>query len=130
MTIPSLEREPLKALAALDRALRDLTMTAAPEYEAELDYPLHVGVEGSLGARSLNPRTLATRFLGQLVSVEGIVTKCSLVRPKVVKSVHFCESTKAFHRREYRDATTAGIYNPTSSAYPTKVSYFNSESLF
>ena len=31
----------------------------------------------------MTPRTLTSAYLGNLVCVEGIVTKCSLVRPKV-----------------------------------------------
>lgn len=44
----------------------------------------------------------------------------SLVRPKVVKSVHFCPSTGEFTNREYRDITShVGL--PTGSVYPTRV---------
>ena len=35
-------------------------------------------------------------LLNSLVCVEGIVTKCSLVRPKVLKSAHYCEATGRF----------------------------------
>lgn len=111
---------PMEALPAFDQALRDTMLRIAPGYGRDLDNELHVGLDGSLGAHMLNPRLLSARFLGSLVSVEGIVTKCSLVRPKVVKSVHFCEATGAFHKREYRDATTPGAFMPTSSVYPTK----------
>src|SRR4051794_35820220 len=45
----------------------------------------------------------------------------SLVRPKVVRSVHYCDATQLFHQREYRDATTAGgAMLATSSVYPTE----------
>lgn len=44
----------------------------------------------------------------------------SLVRPKVVKSVHFCPTTGNFTAREYRDiASNMGL--PTGSVYPTRV---------
>lgn len=45
----------------------------------------------------------------------------SLVRPKVRKSVHYCEATKNFHFREYHDATMIGSDVPVSSVYPTTV---------
>jgi DNA replication licensing factor MCM3 len=46
------------------------------------------------------------------------VTKTSLVRPKVVKSVHYNENQRKFHYREYRDQTmTTGA--ASSSIYPT-----------
>ena len=42
----------------------------------------------------------------------------SLVRPKVVKSVHYCEATQLFHQREYRDYTALGTVIPTPAVYP------------
>lgn len=44
----------------------------------------------------------------------------SLVRPKVVKSVHFCPTTGNFTTREYRDITS-NMGLPTGSVYPTRV---------
>lgn len=57
------------------------------------------------------------RFLGNLVCVEGIVTKLSLVRPKVVRSVHYCPATKKVIERKYADLTSMDA-TPTSSVYP------------
>lgn len=52
-----------------------------------------------------------------MVSVEGIVTRCSLIRPKIVKSIHYNETENKFHFREYRDQTmTNGV--TTNSVYP------------
>lgn len=36
----------------------------------------------------LTPR-LRVQFLSKLVNLQGIVTRCTLVRPKIVKSVHW-----------------------------------------
>lgn len=74
---------------------------------------------GSFGEFSCNPRTLSSQHLNHMVSLEGIVTKCSLVRPKVVKSVHWNESKSIFQFREYRDQTmTMGA--ASTSVYPTE----------
>jgi DNA replication licensing factor MCM3 len=74
---------------------------------------------GSFGEYSVNPRTLSSNQLNRMVSLEGIVTKTSLVRPKVVKSVHYNETLSKFHYREYRDQTmTMGA--ASSSVYPTE----------
>ena len=73
---------------------------------------------GSFGEYSCNPRTLGSNQLNHMVSLEGIVTKTSLVRPKVVKSVHYNENKQKFHSREYRDQTmTTGA--ASTSVYPT-----------
>lgn len=53
-----------------------------------------------------------------MVSLEGIVTKCSLVRPKVVKSVHWNEKKGTFVFREYRDQTMTATGAASLSVYP------------
>ncbi|CAI9087943.1 OLC1v1022151C1 [Oldenlandia corymbosa var. corymbosa] len=78
-----------------------------------------VGLDGPFVSRRVTPRDLLSGFIGSIVCVEGIVTKCSLVRPKVVKSVHFCPDTKKFTSREYRDITS-NMGLPTGSVYPTR----------
>lgn len=75
----------------------------------------------------MSPRSLVSSLLNQLVIIEGIVTKCSTVRPKLVRSVHFCPATKSYLTREYRDATAMDLgipirgreRMPTSSTFPT-----------
>ena len=79
----------------------------------------HVGFEGSLGSHEVTPRGLLSSVLGSLVSVHGILTKCTAVRPKVVKSVHYCPATNLMSSKEYRDATSLGGL-PTPSVYPTQ----------
>lgn len=85
--------------------------------EAAREY--FVGIEGSFGAQQVSPRGLLCHLLNKLVSVEGIVTRCSSVHPKVVQTVHHCKKTGEFVTRDYRDITaTTGL--PTPTAYPTK----------
>jgi hypothetical protein len=52
------------------------------------------------------------------------LTLGSLVRPKVEKSVHYCEATQVFHSREYRDGTSMSGAVPTGSVYPKEVGLF------
>jgi DNA replication licensing factor MCM3 len=73
---------------------------------------------GSFGEFSCNPRTLGSNQLNHMVSLEGIVTKTSLVRPKVIKSVHYNENQQKFHYRTYTDQTTT-TGAASSSVYPT-----------
>ena len=75
---------------------------------------------GSFGQYACNPRTLSSQYLNHMVSLEGIVTKCSLVRPKVVKSVHWNEAKSTFHFREYRDQTMTANGAASTSVYPTE----------
>ncbi|KAK3848931.1 hypothetical protein Pcinc_007472 [Petrolisthes cinctipes] len=75
-------------LPAFHRALKEYVSSVDTNY-AKTQEELFVGFEGSFGSKHVSPRTLNARHLGNLVCVEGIVTKCSLVRPKVVRSVHY-----------------------------------------
>jgi DNA replication licensing factor MCM3 len=53
----------------------------------------------------MSPRSLTSSSLRQLVSVEGVATKVSSIKPKIVRSVHYCPATKKHLEREYRDST-------------------------
>ncbi|XP_069105784.1 zygotic DNA replication licensing factor mcm3-like [Argopecten irradians] len=105
-------------LIAFQRALKEFVASADPIYSKQND-EFFVGFEGSFGAKHVTPRTLTSRYLGNMVCVEGIVTKCSLIRPKVVRSVHYCPTTKKTMERRYTDMTSLSAY-PSSAAYPTK----------
>lgn len=79
----------------------------------------HIGFEGSFGSHKVSPRSLQTNLLCSLVCVEGIVTKLSLVRPKLSQSVHYCPATKKHLVKYHRDPTTLfGL--PTAPVYPTR----------
>ena len=118
----SLLESPKKHLPAIEEAFNEF-LKSRPEVNGKqmpserLMY--HVGFSGPFGDHLVTPRTLTANFLGKLVCVEGIVTKCSIVRPKVKTSFHFCPTTQAVMTMEYRDATSL-VGNPTSSVYPTK----------
>eukprot|EP00002_Diphylleia_rotans_P034986 TRINITY_DN7583_c0_g1_i1.p1 TRINITY_DN7583_c0_g1~~TRINITY_DN7583_c0_g1_i1.p1 ORF type:complete len:832 (+),score=180.45 TRINITY_DN7583_c0_g1_i1:55-2550(+) len=112
-------RYPTQFLPAFEDAVKDMVLSTIDPSAAKESPQFYVGVEGSFGAQHVSPRGLSARLLHRLVCIEGIVTKCSIVRPKVVKSVHYCQTTNTFHQREYRDATSL-VGLPTSTVYPTK----------
>ncbi|XP_045917192.1 DNA replication licensing factor MCM3 [Micropterus dolomieu] len=105
-------------LLAFQRALKDLVASVDATYAKQYD-EFYIGLEGSFGSRHVTPRTLTSRLLGNMVCVEGIITKCSLVRPKVVRSVHYCPATKKTMERKYTDMTSLDAF-PSSAIYPTK----------
>ncbi|EOA13015.1 hypothetical protein CARUB_v10026011mg [Capsella rubella] len=111
-------RNPNEYMQSFCEAATEATRSIDPKFLKEGEQVL-VGFDGVFVSRVVTPRDLLSEFIGSLVCVEGIVTKCSLVRPKVVKSVHFCPSTGEFTNRDYRDITShAGL--PTGSVYPTR----------
>ncbi|KAI1426899.1 MCM2/3/5 family-domain-containing protein [Xylaria sp. FL1777] len=111
--------DPFDYTLAFNYALKKVVETipqARPDQTHE-DVLYYCAWAGSFGLNACNPRTLSSNHLNHMVSIEGIVTRCSLIRPKVVRSVHFNEKKNIFHYRDYRDQTmTAGV--TTSSVYP------------
>lgn len=107
--------------AAFQKALKEYVFTVASEYSKDRD-DFFVAFEGSFGNKHVTPRTLTCRYLGNLICVEGIVTKCSLIHPKVVRSVHYCKATKKIMERKYTDLTSLEAF-PSGAVYPTKVSF-------
>ncbi|XP_045826887.1 DNA replication licensing factor MCM3 [Trifolium pratense] len=111
-------RNPSEYMQSFCDAVTDAARAIDPKYLKEGEQVL-VGFEGPFVSRRVTPRDLLSEFIGSMVCVEGIITKCSLVRPKVVKSVHFCPTTGNFTSRDYRDITS-NLGLPTGSVYPTR----------
>lgn len=121
-------KKPTRARAMIDNSFEELTCfhRALKEFVSAVDATysknfdeFYVGFDGSFGAAHVSPRTLISSFIGTMVCVEGIVTKCSLICPKVVRSVHYCPATKKTTERRYTDMTSLDPF-PTSAVYPTK----------
>ncbi|KAL3087996.1 hypothetical protein niasHT_026417 [Heterodera trifolii] len=105
----------VEEVICFEQALKDAITRLDPEFSKDRDF--HLGFEGSFGDRHVNPRTLKASFLGNMVCCEGIVTRCTLVRPKIVKSTHYCPATKKTLEKKYTDLTSYDAY-PTNNAYP------------
>jgi len=105
-------------VSAFQRALKEYIGSINSDYAKEAE-DFFVGFEGSFGSRHVTSRTLAAHYLGNMVCLEGIITKCSLVRPKVAKSVHYCEATGKTIERTYTDLTSLDAY-PSTVSYPTQ----------
>lgn len=60
---------------AFQKALLECVSSVDPTYAAEQD-EFYISFEGSFGDKHVTPRTLTTRYLGNMICVEGIVTKC------------------------------------------------------
>lgn len=110
--------DPEAVIRAFEIAVEEVVRSFFPKTLQE-DQQIKIGIVGELGPHTVSPRALTSDYISKLVRVEGIVTKCSLVRPKVVKSVHYCEKTGAFTTKEYRDVTSLSG-QPTGAVYPQR----------
>lgn len=60
---------------AFQRALKEYVFTVANEYGKEID-EFFIAFIGSFGNKHVTPRSLHSRYLGNLICIEGIVTRC------------------------------------------------------
>ncbi|RAK99102.1 MCM DNA helicase complex subunit MCM3 [Aspergillus ibericus CBS 121593] len=111
---------PYEYAEAFEKALKEIikTLPNRPSRETADDVNYHCGFVGAFGEFSCNPRTLGSSHLNRMISLEGIVTKCSLVRPKVIQSVHWSERGQKFLTRKYVDATMTASGATSMSIYP------------
>lgn len=114
--------KPFDYTEAFNTALKNVvkTLPNATKEQTDEDVQYYCAFAGSFGQYACNPRTISSAHLNKMVSLEGIVTKCSLVRPKIVKSVHWNEHEKKFMAQTYQDATMTTGVAYMQSAYPTK----------
>lgn len=112
--------QPAEFLPPITQALKDTALTLRDASSAHIDEhsPFYIGFSGTFGSHLLSPRTIDASFLGKLVCVEGIVTRCTIVRPKVARTIHYGAATKEFFARDYRDQTTSFDPMPSTTTYP------------
>lgn len=116
---------PAEYLPACERALRDTVMTIYDPHDARFpvlddNQQFYMALRGAFGDHHVTARTLSARHLAKMVLIEGIVTRASLVRPKVVRLVHYAEKTARFYAKNYRDGTTSFDPIQTPAVYPTE----------
>ncbi|KAJ1607298.1 DNA replication licensing factor MCM3 like [Cryptosporidium canis] len=84
--------EPYVYVSPFEEVIKDLV-----DLEREVDkassiksslFNARVGFNGWFGRNHLTPRGLTANNVNQMVCVEGIISQCSVVKPKLVKSVH------------------------------------------
>ena len=117
---------PAEFLPACERALRDTVLSiydpSNPQHSDTYDanQQFYLSFKGAFGDHHVNPRTIDSTYLSKMVSIEGIVTRVSLVRPKIIRSVHYADKTNKFYAREYKDQTTSFDPIATAAIYPTE----------
>ncbi|CBY19279.1 unnamed protein product [Oikopleura dioica] len=106
-------------IIAFEKAIKEYVNQVDPQF-GKLHDEFYMGLEGSFGKKHVTPRTLKASFMNSTVCVEGIITKASLVRPKLVQSIHYCPASKKMLSRQYGDLTSISEKGQTGSAYPTQ----------
>ena len=104
-------KSPLKIIPMMEKTLNEKYQNLKGEKSSERqntiqskkEEKLHINFHGMLGTHLVSPRGLTAELTNQYVGVQGIVTRISEVRPKLVYSVHYCEETKKGNIKDYND---------------------------
>jgi len=82
---------------------------------------LKLNFDGNLGRNFITPRGLKSSMINSLVKIQGIVTRMSIVKPKLSKSYHFIPATNQGYVQNYKDQySIEGQGNFSSKLFPTK----------
>ena len=98
---------PISMLAWIEEEFRELVKeykdngTISPENDC-LDH-FHINFTGNFGKNTMTPRGLRSNSINKLVKVKGIVVSVSKVKPRLVKSVHYCDADNTDLVKEYHD---------------------------
>lgn len=127
--------DPSRHLRALEEAAHKIASNDSTSYQKS-PQRIKVSISGPILAAPSSPRQLTSANLRQFVCVEGVATKVSMIKPKVVSSAHYCSETNLISRRNYVDNTDPYLNLPqvdaegdelpdkfiqmTTSIYPTK----------
>lgn len=126
---------PEKVIVVMERKLneminefKDESLTDKMRAQAETKtFPVktnknHLSFTGNFGRHHITPRGLKANMLNKLVKVQGIVTRMSVVNPKLTKSYHYVDSTKSGVVKQYSDkyAITEDNEVSKSTTFPLK----------
>ena len=102
-------KNPLKVIPLMEKKLDEICKEFRGEkvqsntIQNQKEEKMHINLQGMLGNHLVSPRGLTADLTNQYVGVQGIVTRISQVRSKLVYSVHYCEETKKGNIKEYND---------------------------
>jgi DNA replication licensing factor MCM3 len=86
--------EPHRFLPLLEDALVEAKANDDPSFQKNVKAPVpRIAVTGTFGRHHVTPRGLTSDLLSKLVCIDGIVTRCTNVVPKLVCGVHYCQET-------------------------------------
>ena len=131
-------KNPLKLLPMLENQINSMNNDLRGEKTGNRDKTIftkkteniHINISGMLGENLVSPRGLNAELTNQFVGVQGIVTRISIVRPKIVSSCHYCEATKSGFIKEYDDPMTIQeTNNKMNSAIGSNINGYNSNTI-
>mmetsp|Transcript_97812 Transcript_97812/g.119817 ORF Transcript_97812/g.119817 Transcript_97812/m.119817 type:complete len:789 (-) Transcript_97812:110-2476(-) len=121
---PGLEKkvlqDPVKYLPAYEEGLLSFLIDTSPKHVANLKQNLRLDLQGAFGRNHVTPRGMTAECTGQLMCVEGLVTRCLVTQPKLLYSVHVRKDKDDGHveQRDHRDTTSLVQTAMSSAGFP------------
>ena len=109
---------PIPIIPEIERALETI-ISSDHKTDSKQSKKYKVSFEGNFGTHYITPRGLKSDFLNKLVKVQGIVTRMSIVRPKLVYSEHYCEVTGKSSNKSYGDNMEISTVQAKNNSIPT-----------
>jgi len=110
---------PVKYILPWEEALLAFYREVNSKAATQLRQPLKIEIVGAMGRNQVTPRGVTSVSLGQLLCVEGIVTKRHVSQPKLLQSIHVRskELDGFVESRDHRDGTSF-VNQPYAGAMP------------
>lgn len=101
-------QEPVKYLPAYEEGLLSFLSETAPKVVKSLKQTLRLDLQGAFGRNHVTPRGMTAESTGQLMCVEGLVTRCLVTEPKLLYSMHVRKDVddNYVEQRDHRDTTS------------------------
>lgn len=112
---------PIQLIPMLEKMIDELARGYDSKLKTKIrDQPFHLSLIGNFGSHTLTPRSLTATHIGSLVNIEGIVTRVSLIRPKMQTIIQSNPENNDYFKREFVDSVSLSDSPPMSIVYPTE----------
>eukprot|EP00435_Cladocopium_sp_Y103_P001045 s2469_g1.t1 len=121
---PGLEKkvlqDPVKYLPAYEEGLLGFLADTAPKALKNLKQALRLDLQGAFGRNHVTPRGMTAEYTGQLMCVEGLVTRCLVTKPKLLYSMHVRKDVDDAYveQRDHRDTTSLVVTSRSAAGFP------------
>ncbi|CAE8725688.1 unnamed protein product [Polarella glacialis] len=113
-------QSPVKYLLPWEEALLSFLGETNQKAVKQLTQTLRLDISGSFGRNHVTPRGMTANQIGKLMCVEGIVTKCGVMQPKLLQSMHVRKIDDGHVvQRDHRDATSL-LAQTSRGGFPTQ----------
>jgi len=115
-------KAPGKYLGAFESGAMNWASSGEPGFEkfSKNLLPIRIALTGAAGRHHITPRGLNADMVCKLVTVEGIVTRATISKPRPLLSVHHCTTSSETRTREHPDPCSLSFQEIGGGDVPQK----------